>query len=195
MSAEDAGRAQQIAHVERGAVVLELARRRERRVDLDADVGHARLRRVAERLGARRAGQAHAGRRGRPRVGQRVAQAAVIDDHRAAPRTPVRAERLPGVVARDRLVDDRDVRGADRLAGAEPAVPRQDRRAEAVGLGGMAERLVREPLGQRVVDHERKRSRRVRRGVGQRVRQPARDLRPPQEQPHGGIVVGRGRDR
>ena len=121
----------------------------------------------AERLRAIRVRQARARGALRPRVGEGIAEVAVIDDRRAQALGARRGERLPRVIACFWLVDDRDVGCADEFARFEPAVLRQDRRTEPVGFRCVAERFVRESFGEGVVDDERERARRMRRGVGE----------------------------
>ena len=106
----------------------------------------------------------------------------MVHQDRTLAHQSVRAERLPGVVALQRFVDDRDVPGANVLADAEAAVLCQDRRPVRIGLGSVAEGFVGQSLGQRVVDDQREAPGRMSRGVGKVTGQPRGGLGPFQEQ-------------
>ena len=86
------------------------------------------------------------------------------------------------MIAADRFVDDRDRFRSDAFSDLELPVVGQDRRAKSVGFAGVAEGLVRESLGQRVVDDKRKTPRRVGRGVGEHGRELRGLFRAAQEQ-------------
>ena len=146
---------------------------------------------MSERLGALGPLHGNSGRRRAELIGERLVQDAAAHDIDALAAEPVRPDRLVGMIARDRLVDDRDELSPDTLAGAKAAVAGENGGTERIGLGCVAERFVGEPLRERVVDQQRVDTRRVAFGATQpesfvrRAGDPSEELLP-------GVLAGQG---